>query len=97
MWKNTSLDEVCFSSFTYTDMFHSCFPSAEFTLLIDRRGPVWSHVVKIPVTYVFSVLLNIIKGIINYVYICFVTNSYAFMLFMSFPCLYHEKLGYYIG
>ena len=75
MWKNTSLDEVCFSSFAYTDMFHSCVPSAEFKLLIDQRGPVWSHVVKIPVTYVFSVLLNIIKGIINYVYICFVTNG----------------------
>ena len=74
-----------------------CVPSAEFTLLIDQREQVWSHVVKIPVTSVFSVLLNIIKGIINYVYICFVTNSYAFMLFMSFPCLYHEKLGYYIG
>ena len=52
-----------------------CVPSAEFTLLIDQREPVWSHVVKIPVTAVFSVLLNIIKGIINYVYICFVTNG----------------------
>ena len=65
--ENTSLDGVCFSSFTYTDMFHSCVPSAEFTLLIDERGPIWSHFVKIPVTYVFTVLLNIIKRIINYV------------------------------
>ena len=66
--KNTSLDGVCFSSFTYTDMFHSWVPSAEFTLLIDERGTILSHFVKIPVTYVFTVLLNIIKGIINYVY-----------------------------
>ena len=71
MWKNTSLStgyaSLALRTLTCSNLV-SCVPSAEFTLLIDQRGPVWSHVVKIPVTYVFSVLLNIIKGIINCVH-----------------------------
>ena len=51
--KSRLLTYMCYKQKKHTtlDMLHSCVPSAEFTLLIDQRGPVWSHVVKMPVTY----------------------------------------------
>ena len=51
--KSRLLTYMCYKQKKHTtlDMFHSCVPAAEFTILIDQRGPVWSHVVKMPVIY----------------------------------------------